>query len=129
MVKNNQRKKEIRSKIRQAKEAFYRSKCEETETLQAKQDNFNIHKKVKELVGLQNSRQPTILTDQNGKIITDIEEKLKTWKNYIEKLYEDDRDINRIDTDHEYSGPEITEQEVIYAKRTKKEGKAGRVAF
>lgn len=46
--------------------------CEELEILQAKQHNFNIHKKVKELAGLRKNRRPTLLTDQNGKISLEI---------------------------------------------------------
>jgi len=84
---------------------------DEIEILQAKQDNFNIYKKVKELAGLRRK-------DQNGKIIKDIEEK------NMKELYEDDRDINRIQTDHEDSGMEITDQEVIHAVKTIKDGKA-----
>ncbi|XP_030747109.1 uncharacterized protein LOC115875737 [Sitophilus oryzae] len=116
--------KEIRSKIREAKEVFYKRKCDEIEALQEKHDSFNVHKKVKELAGLQKKRQPSILTDQNGKIIMEMEEKLRTWKNYIIELFDDERDINRLVTEQENSGPEITKEEVIHAIKITKDGKA-----
>lgn len=115
--------KQIRTEIRAAKETYYRKKCQEIEELQAKYDIFNVHKKVKELANIQNRKHPNVLQNANGEIITDLEEKLKTWKNYVEELFDDERqkpDLNR-DGDE---GPEITKAEIKYAIKTIKTGKA-----
>lgn len=40
--------KEMRLKTKQAKEEFFKWKCEEIEELQAKDDHQNVHKKLKE---------------------------------------------------------------------------------
>lgn len=115
---------QIRNKIRVAKENFYKTKCEEIEELQQKHDSFNIHKKVKELAGLQRRNRLNTLYDPDGKIITDTAEKLKIWKNYIEELFEDHRQKDYLEPTDRDEGPEITKEEILYALNTLKSRKA-----
>lgn len=114
----------IRMKIRKAKEDYYKQKCEEIEELQIKHDSFNVHKKVKELTGTSKQKQLNILYDNSGKLITEIEQKLDIWKNYIEQLFKDDRRHNNLENIEGELGPDIIKDEVIHALNTLKNGKA-----
>lgn len=125
--KNEQQYKEtqriLRTKIRKAKEDYYKQKCEEIEELQAKHDSFNIHKKIKELAGTSKQKQLNILYN-NGKIVTEIEQKLEIWKNYITQLFEDERRHTNLENTEGELGPDIIKDEVTYALGMLKNGKA-----
>lgn len=125
--KSDQQYKEIqrilRTKIRKAKEDHYKRKCEEIEELQAKHDNFNIHKKVKEMAGTSRQKRLNILYDNNGKIITEVEQKLDMWKNYIMQLFKDGRRKTNLESIEGEMGPDIIKEEVIYALNTLKNRK------
>lgn len=116
---------EIRRKIRQTKEKWYEDKCKEIEKLVAKNDSFNVHKKVKELAGTNKTKKGNVLLDKNGKIIPDTKGRLERWKEYIQELFDDERqeDLINEDTDEE-SGPDITKEEVLYAIKLSKNNKA-----
>lgn len=117
--------KEIRKKIRHAKEKWYEGKCVEIEELQAIHDDFNLHKKIKELAGIKRANKSSILLDKNGKIIPDTKGKLERWKEYIEELFEDERQQETTDGDTDKEqGPNITKEEVMYAVKTAKNKKA-----
>lgn len=113
----------IRNKIREAKDREAVEKCEEIETLQKKYDSYNLHRKVKELTGNFKNKQAGILTDSEGRIIVDKHNKINTWKEYLEKLFEDHR-MDYPDTKESLSGPEILQEEVQIAIAHLKEGKA-----
>ncbi|XP_060520837.1 uncharacterized protein LOC132698660 [Cylas formicarius] len=113
----------IRSKIREAKENWHREKCEEIEKLQSKHDGFNAHKRIKELTNKRNYNN-NLLVDENGDIIMDTKEKLKVWKNYVEQLYEDQRDEESSEYVCDDIGPEITKDEVEHIIKEMKTGKA-----
>ncbi|XP_060527642.1 uncharacterized protein LOC132702840 [Cylas formicarius] len=112
----------IRSKIREAKENWHREKCEEIEKLQSKHDGFNAHKRIKELTNKRNYNN-NLLVDENGDIM-DTKEKLKVWKNYVEQLYEDQRDEESSEYICDDIGPEITKDEVEHIIKEMKTGKA-----
>ena len=115
---------EIRRKIRKAKEDWLAEQCSEIEAYDHKHDSFHVHKKVKEAAGLfSNSHQYNILKDGQGNIILDNKNKLRIWKNYAEELFADDRPPF-IPDGNASSGPSITVDEVIYALRSAKNGKA-----
>lgn len=116
--------KTIRSKIRKAKEEWYEGKCREIEGLLEKNDNFNLHKKVKELTNGSKSKKHSILLDKNGKMLTDASTKIKRWKEYIEELFEDQRTDNYAYIEGDNIGPEITTSEVKYAVQGAKTNKA-----
>ena len=128
-VGNKQRYKElhrqIQKKVKEAKERWLNEKCDEIERLQKIHDSFNIHKRVKEMTGGFRNKQNNILIDDNGKMILDLKDKLRTWKEYTEKLFQDDRNrpqlvANNVRTE----SPHITNEEVIFALKNTKNGKA-----
>lgn len=117
----NKIQREIRREIRQAKENWLNEKCEEIEELEKKFDNFNLHKKIKEAAGLYKKRPPNNLLDENGHWITDKQETIKKWQDYIEVLFKDER--SDIQTSENVTGPSITEEEVRKAISLIKAGK------
>ena len=113
---------DIKRAIRTAKTEWIREQCSEIESLEKKHDNFNLHHKVRETAGLYKPKTAGCLIDINGKLLVDKETRLKTWKQYIEELFED----NRIDTpviNNVDSGPPITDAEVSAAIHKMKDGK------
>lgn len=115
----------IRKKCREAKEEWMAEKCNEIEALQEKYDTFNVHKKVKEITDQTRKHPATVLKDANKQIIIGIEGKLKRWTEYVETLFNDDRQnvtIAREDT--EEAAPRITKREVMYAIKLQKDGKS-----
>lgn len=74
--------KQIETKIRIIKENDYNRKCDEIQKLHAKPCNAN------------------------GEIITDLEENLKTWKEYMEELFENGREDPNIGNRQRLVGPE-----------------------
>lgn len=114
---------EIRRKLRQAKEVQLNKKCDEIKRLQKLHDSFNVHKKIKDITGDYKSKQSYILIDNNGNIIQDVEEKLSTWKEYIEELFQDDRNKELSKKTETANGLEITNEEVSYALKNMKSGK------
>lgn len=92
--------------------------------LQAKNDHFKVRKKVKEITGTQKYNRPNLLKNKDGKIITEIEEKIKTWKTYIVELFEDERYQRTIEPQQDNSGSKPTKEEVNFAIRELKCGKA-----
>ncbi|KAI5708046.1 hypothetical protein M8J77_015361 [Diaphorina citri] len=113
----------IRREIRKAKEAEQQEKCLEIEAYQRKYDEFNVHRKVKEVTGAFKKRSYGKLMDQNGNILIDATEKKNAWVQYIEKLFEDHRN-NIAEEIRGESGPLILESEVRAAINQMKEGKA-----
>ncbi|XP_044750612.1 uncharacterized protein LOC123310952 [Coccinella septempunctata] len=115
----------IRRKCREAKEKWMSAKCQEIEQLQERYDHFNVHKKIKEMTGKRRKRQETNLRGDN-ELIVGTEEKLVRWKEYIQKLFDDDRPnaSPSINKEINEKGPIISKQEVIHAIKAQKEGKA-----
>ena len=83
--------KQIKYKIKDAKEKWLKQQCEEIEEYQKKHDSFNTHKKIKEMTYTYRKRKPGILKDTSGKLILDTNQKLKKWTEYINELFGDDR--------------------------------------
>lgn len=84
----------IRRKIREAKEKDARERCEEIERLQKKHDSYNVHRKVKEATNGFKRAKKGNLTGADGKIVIDKEEKKIIWKDYLEKLFSDQRALS-----------------------------------
>lgn len=113
----------IKQKIRLAKEKWMAERCTEIEELEKKYDSFNLHKKVKEVTGNTKVRQASILKDDQDRIIVDLKAKLNLWQQYIIKLFQDQRP-NGYDVIESEDAPEITREEVEYAIKVAKSGKA-----
>lgn len=116
---------EIKRAIKIAKENWFSSKCTEIESLQQKHDSFNLHKKIKEAAGLYKHKNTGFLTDNQGNIVLEIEHKRDIWIKYVEKTFEDIRSNTGITTNTNCeSGPPFTVEEVKYAIKSTKDGKA-----
>ena len=85
---------EIRREIRSAKENFMKDKCAEIEEYQKKHDLFNVHKKIKEATENIRRKKHSLPKDTNGNYVIELNDKLKIWKEYIEKLFKDSRDTH-----------------------------------
>ncbi|KAK4876886.1 hypothetical protein RN001_009392 [Aquatica leii] len=94
------------------------------EEFQNKYDLFNLHKKVKEVTGLQRRSQSNILVDKNGDPIMSTEKRVQRWKEYTKKLFRDERgEIEHIHYMPEKMGPDITREKMLHALKTTKNGK------
>lgn len=120
------RQKEIKQKIRIAKENWMKEKCMEMEDLENRHDTFNMYKKVREVAGLYNKNTTNMLVDTEGKNILDEKEILGTWLKYINELFDDNRPNEPNFDDHANidGGPEILKSEVLFAIKSAKTKKA-----
>ncbi|KAL1447433.1 hypothetical protein WDU94_013960 [Cyamophila willieti] len=123
-------KKEIRKRCREEKENWLSEKCKDMETLMMKHDSFNLHKNVKEFTGTNRKMETGILKDEQNNIIIGTEEKLKRWKDYIEKLFSDHERSIRSETQTDIGDEEndfraaISKEEIKHAVKAQKNGKA-----
>lgn len=69
----------IRSKIRLEKQKWLKNECNEIENLQQSHDDFNLHKKIKEVSGAYRKTNFASLLNDNGQIILDSEDKGKRY--------------------------------------------------
>lgn len=114
--------KDIQRKIREAKQKELDEKCREIEDLQSRFDEFNVHRKVREVTGKFKTKTVGKLVDDNGELIVDREDIKDTWEKYIQQLFFDERgNPPSIPTE---SGPTIMTDEVQAAINTLKDGKA-----
>lgn len=114
---------EIRRKVRNAKSRYFSQECEEIEEYDRRHDNFHIHKKIKEIVGLKPKKHNTNIKDKDGQLILEIEDKLIRWKEYIQDLFEDQRKDEH-KAQEKISGPPITINEIEKAIQMAKNKKA-----
>ena len=77
----------IQKLYREAKDNYFKVKCEEIEKLDTAHSKL-LHKKINELQP-QGSRIKPIIKDKQGTEIMDKEGVLKRWAEYVEELYED----------------------------------------
>lgn len=62
--------------------------CTEIELI-TKNDNLNLHKKVKELTDINRPKKGGILHSKNDNIIPNFQSELAKWKEYIQELFKD----------------------------------------
>ncbi|XP_070167773.1 rRNA methyltransferase 2, mitochondrial-like [Polyergus mexicanus] len=116
---------QIRSKIRIAKNEWLKRECAEIEELQNKHDEFNLHKKLKEAAGLYKGGRASVIVDQNNQVVLDSKEKNKVWERYIEDLFHDDRPVKEKENEiADLTGPSITKEEIEKAIQGSKFNKA-----
>ncbi|KAI5742924.1 hypothetical protein M8J77_012730 [Diaphorina citri] len=90
-IKYKQMKKEIQKLCRRTKDEFLNKECEEAERLETI-NSAKFHKKIKDLTTT-TKKLSYCLLDANGNEIYDTAHMLSRWKEYCEKLYEDERSI------------------------------------
>uniref|UniRef100_A0A8D8M2B6 Craniofacial development protein 2 n=1 Tax=Cacopsylla melanoneura TaxID=428564 RepID=A0A8D8M2B6_9HEMI len=115
--------KEIKKKIKEAKEKRWSEECSEIERYDRMYDSFNLHKKIKELTGTQKKKQSGILKNNDGEVITNVQDKIKHWTEYIKELFQDDRPPLEITTSED-SGRRISKEEIEYVLKRSKTKKA-----
>ncbi|KAI5752582.1 hypothetical protein M8J77_018365 [Diaphorina citri] len=97
----------------------------EIEDLQRMHDTQNLHQ-VKEFTRSGWNSKAQVLTDEDGKMVLEVTEQLKIWKQYIKTLFEDERQRPQeiLNTNGEQTGPSIMTEEVRAAINTAKDRKA-----
>ncbi|KAG1668804.1 Craniofacial development protein 2 [Nymphon striatum] len=112
--KNNIRYKQmcrnIQKSCREAKETYYRDKCEELEELDAKHSP-KLYVKIKEL----QQKKPRIklgLRNKEGVVLQEDDDIKKRWHEYVKQLYSDRREEEYILKSKEEVEVNITEEEV-----------------
>lgn len=109
---------QIKAKIKRARENFWLEQCRTIEDLDKRHDSFNLHKMIKQVTGKGRKKVSNILKNENGNLIIEPEVRLNTWKEYIEKLFEDNRE--QLPISIAITGPEILEAEVENANKKAK---------
>lgn len=78
-AKNDEaRNKNIQKEIREAKDNWLGTKYREIEALEQKCDSFNMHKKDREAAGIYRSNTSGTIHNEDGKMITDVKQKMNT---------------------------------------------------
>lgn len=115
----------IRIRVRRAKNEWLKGECEELEELQSKHDEFNLHKKLKEVSGVYRKKNHSVLVNDNNEIVTNKQEKEIIWIKYIEDLFSDDRPSREEETNNnEITGPPIIKEEIVKAIQDSKINRA-----
>ena len=116
----------IRANCKVAKEEWYSARCEEIEDLEKKHHAKELHQKVKDLT----DRKRNIRTgngcikDKDGNLLFEKRDVENRWVEYISELYDDtdrNEDIMLFEGDR---GPIILREEVAFALKKMKSGKA-----
>lgn len=113
----------IKAKIRIAMNEWLKHECETIEKLQTRHDDFNLHKKMKEMAGIHRKRDFSSITNENNEIACDTNARKIICENYIRNLFSDERILNQ-DTEDDLTGPPITRAEIERAIQTLKNNKA-----
>ncbi|XP_047996924.1 uncharacterized protein LOC125234635 [Leguminivora glycinivorella] len=115
----------IRNKIRKERDSYLQNKCDEIEKLDAKHDSLNLHKKIKDFTKTNRKHIISKLYDDQHNLVIDKDEQGRTWEQYIEKLFYDNRsNVHRENTENVAEGPPIIKSEVLKAIKSLKDGKA-----
>ena len=103
----------IRRKCKERKEEWLHEKCDELEQLE-RVDARLMAEKIREVTGKRGPTRSTIIKDANGNLLTDREEVLKRWQEYVGELYSDDDRGDRVIENVEV-GSDILRSEVELA--------------
>ena len=115
---------DIRMRCKNRKEEWYGNLCSEIEDLERRHNSRLLHKKVKDLVDRRKGIKSNsgCIRDKTGKLLFEQQEIEKIWVEYISELYDDEqREARPIYDDN--TGPSITKEEVIWARKKLKDGK------
>ena len=90
----NEINKEIKDYCRKAKENYINSKCNEIEKMGKQFRLGEMHSKIKLVTSRTKRRnEHSCIEDKSGKILFGSKQIVERWKEYIEELYEDERDL------------------------------------
>ena len=119
----NEINKEVQNECRKAKENCISSQCNESEKMGKQFRLREMHNKIKLVTSRTKSRNEcSCIEDKNGKILFDSKQIAERWKEYIEELYEDERDsAPYFDVS---TGENILKEEVENVIKMMKNGKA-----
>lgn len=62
-------------------------RCTEIEQLDQQHDLFNLHKKLRETAGLYKRRTCNIITDNDGTVLWDLDDRIAGWRENMETLF------------------------------------------
>merc|ERR1711905_67846 len=83
--------KEVRKKCDKAKETWVNEQCEEIDKNQSKDSKY-MHSKIKEVTGKNGHTNAGCIKSKEGDILMDKMDVLNRWSEYIEDLFQDNRE-------------------------------------
>ena len=104
------------------KEEWLIQKCVEIENNE-KTNTKEMYENIREIAGVKRPYRGETIKDKNGNILTDIDEVIKRWEEYVKELFNDIRG-EKPEIRTEMSGPPILRAEVELAAKCMKKGKA-----
>ena len=112
----------IKRKCREKREEWLNRMCREIE-INEKRDSREMAKQIREISGKRRTARSTVIKDRHGNILTEREEVLERWREYVGELYGDERgekpNYGEIDP-----GPPILKEEIRKAVSNMKWRKA-----
>uniref|UniRef100_A0A8D8YV05 Craniofacial development protein 2 n=1 Tax=Cacopsylla melanoneura TaxID=428564 RepID=A0A8D8YV05_9HEMI len=113
----------VNREAKKAKEVWLGELCEEIESLLKCGKLEKAHNLIKKYFN-QRRQMGNSIEDENKKLLIDDNDIVKRWKNYIEKLYHDDDELDELTEEDENDGNEITREEFMSALNALKSKKA-----
>jgi exonuclease III len=126
---------ELRRETEEAREIWWENECEQLEELEKKGRSDLMYAKVRKLTSNNRSFGSAVINDSSGHLLTEENNVLGRWKEYIEVLYdgsgkpskgemgiEDEEDVKE-----ECKGPDVLRSEVLAAIKDLKKNKAAGV--
>ena len=113
---------EIRKKCREAKEEWLKNECAEIEKGK-ETDTKAMHKRIKDLTGAKTCSLSGCIRSKDGTIITEKDDILERWTEYIEELFQDNRG-GKPEIRKNIDGPNILQSEIRAAVSRMKGNKA-----
>ena len=113
---------EIRKKCREANEEWLKSECSEIEK-RKETDTKATHKRIKDLTGAKTCSSSGCIRSKDGAIITEKDDILERWTEYIEELFRDNRGC-KPEIRKNIDGPKILQSEIRAAVSSMKGNKA-----
>lgn len=114
----------IRRAVRSAKNKWLREQCEEMERLQKQNDDYNLHKKIKEAAGVYRKQTFSNIQNEKGQMAQDNAQRKSIWEQYIGSLFADERPQLKDNLEDDLTGPSITIEEITRAINSSKDKKA-----
>ena len=114
--------KDIKEKCRTEKENWLERKCWDVERAHFLNPR-EMHRRINEITGKKTCTTSGCIKSKDGQIIVEKDKILNRWSEYIKELYDDDRPEEKMIYTN-FEGPPIMEEEVRFAIKKMKAGKA-----